>query len=404
MAATAAILIFSQENFMQFIDLAAQQARIRDRIDARIKAVLDHGKYIMGPEVAELEELFCAFTGARHCITCASGTDALLMPLMAWGIGPGDAVFVPPFTFFATVEEPALLGATPVFVDVDPVTFNMRPDLLEKAVEAVRTQDASLHPLPAAALEKKLTPRAVIPVDLFGQAAAYERILDIARREGLLVLEDAAQAFGGSRHGKKNCALGCHAAATSFFPAKPLGCYGDGGAVFTDDDDLAALLRSIRVHGKGGDKYDNVRLGLNGRLDTLQAAILLAKMEVFPAEIEARQQVAAWYARELRDMAGIVIPSVDRGNVSAWAQYCVLLPEGVRTRVMARMKEQGVPTNIYYPKPQHCLAVFANLGYAPEDMPAALHASRNIMALPFHPYLEEAQVRQVAAALREALA
>lgn len=389
---------------MQFIDLAAQQARIRASIDARIKAVLDHGKYIMGPEVAELEELFCAFTGARHCITCASGTDALLMPLMAWNIGQGDAVFVPPFTFFATVEEPALLGATPIFVDVDPVTFNMRPDLLEKAIEAVRTQDGSLYPLPKAALERKLTPRAVIPVDLFGQAAAYETIMDIARRHELLVLEDAAQAFGGSRHGKKNCALGCHAAATSFFPAKPLGCYGDGGAIFTDDDELAALLRSIRVHGKGGDKYDNVRLGLNGRLDTLQAAILLAKMEVFPAEIEARQQVAAWYAAQLRNIPGLVIPSVAEGNVSAWAQYCVMLPEDRRTQVMAAMKEKGIPTNIYYPKPQHCLAVFAHLGYAPEDMPTALHASRNIMALPFHPYLEEIQVRQVATALREALA
>lgn len=389
---------------MQFIDLAAQQARIRSNIDARIKAVLDHGKYIMGPEIAELEELFCAFTGSRHCITCASGTDALLMPLMAWNIGQGDAVFVPPFTFFATVEEPALLGATPIFVDIDPVTFNMRPDLLEKAIEAVRSQDSSLYPLPKAALERKLTPRAVIPVDLFGQAADYEKILDIAKRHELVVLEDAAQAFGGSRHGKRNCALGCHAAATSFFPAKPLGCYGDGGAIFTDDDELAALLRSIRVHGKGGDKYDNVRLGLNGRLDTLQAAILLAKMEVFPAEIEARQQVAAWYAEQLQNIPGLIIPSVAEGNVSAWAQYCVMLPDGVRSRVMGAMKEKGIPTNVYYPKPQHCLAVFASLGYAPEDMPAALHASQNIMALPFHPYLEEGQVQQVATALREALA
>lgn len=389
---------------MQFIDLAAQQAHIRSRLDARIKTVLDHGKYIMGPEVAELEELLCTFTGARHCVTCASGTDALLMPLMAWGISKGDAVFVPPFTFFATAEEPALLGATPIFVDVDPVTFNMRPDLLEKAIEAVRTQDSSLYPLPKAALEQKLTPRAVIPVDLFGQPAEYETLLAIARQHDLLVLEDAAQGFGGSRHGKKTCALGCHAAATSFFPAKPLGCYGDGGAVFTDDDELAALLRSIRVHGKGGDKYDNVRLGLNGRLDTIQAAILLTKMEIFPAEIDARQRVAGWYATQLRDIPGLVVPSVIEGNVSAWAQYCVMLPDGVRARVMAAMKEKGIPTNIYYPKPQHCLAVFAALGYAPEDMPTALHASQNIMALPFHPYLEEAQVRQVTSALREALA
>lgn len=389
---------------MQFIDLAAQQARIRSRIDARIKAVLDHGNYIMGPEVAELEARFCEFTGARHCVTCASGTDALLMPLMAWGIGPGDAVFVPPFTFFATAEEPALLGATPVFVDVDPETFNMRPDLLAKAIEAVRTGDASLHPLPKAARERRLRPRAVIPVDLFGQPAAYEALLPLAREQGLLVLEDAAQAFGATYQGEKTCALGCHAAATSFFPAKPLGCYGDGGAVFTDDDALADRLRSIRVHGKGDDKYDNVRLGLNGRLDTLQAAILLAKMDVFPDEIEARQHVASWYAAELGDIPGLTIPTVSAGNTSVWAQYCVLLPAGERARVMAALKEQGIPTNIYYPKPQHCLAVFAELGYAPDDMPVALRASERIMALPFHPYLEEAQVRQVAAALRGALA
>ena len=389
---------------MQFIDLAAQQARIRSQIDARIKAVLDHGKYIMGPEVAELEAGLCAFTGARHCITCASGTDALLMPLMAWGIGEGDAVFVPPFTFFATAEEPALLGATPIFVDIDPQTFNMRPDLLARAVEAVRHQDAAIYPLPEAARTRKLTPKAVIPVDLFGQALPYAELLQVARAHDLLVLEDAAQSFGGTHHGRHHCALGCHAAATSFFPAKPLGCYGDGGAVFTDDDDLAALLRSIRVHGKGSDKYDNVRLGLNGRLDTLQAAILLAKLEIFPEELTARQQVAECYARHLAGIKGLTPPHVADGNRSAWAQYCVLLPDGSRPAVMECLKAQGIPTNIYYPKPQHCLAVFSQLGYAAEDMPAALQASRNILALPFHPYLPEEDVCKVASALREALA
>ena len=389
---------------MQFIDLAAQQARIRSRIDARIAAVLDHGKYIMGPEVAELEAALCAFTGARHCITCASGTDALLMPLMAWGIGEGDAVFVPPFTFFATAEEPALLGATPIFVDIDPQTFNMRPNLLARAVEAVLRQDADIYPLPEAARTRKLTPRAVIPVDLFGQAPPYAELLEVARAHDLLVLEDAAQSFGGTHHGQRHCAQGCHAAATSFFPAKPLGCYGDGGAVFTDDDDLAALLRSIWVHGKGSDKYDNVRLGLNGRLDTLQAAILLAKLEIFPEELTARQQVAECYARHLSGIKGLTPPHVADGNRSAWAQYCVLLPEGSRPAVMDHLKAQGIPTNIYYPKPQHCLAVFSRLGYAAEDMPAALQASRNILALPFHPYLPEEDVCKVAAALREALA
>lgn len=389
---------------MQFIDLAAQQARIRSRIDARIKAVLDHGKYIMGPEVAELEAALCAFTGARHCITCASGTDALLMPLMAWGIGKGDAVFVPPFTFFSTAEEPAFLGATPIFVDIDPQTFNMRPDLLARAVEAVLRQDADLYPLPDTARTQKLTPRAIIPVDLFGQAPPYAELLEVAHAHDLLVLEDAAQSFGGTHHGRRHGALGCHAAATSFFPAKPLGCYGDGGAVFTDDDDLAALLRSIRVHGKGSDKYDNVRIGLNGRLDTLQAAILLTKLEIFPEELEARQKVAECYTRQLSGIKGLTPPHVADGNCSAWAQFCVLLPEGSRPAVMEHLKAQDIPTNIYYPKPQHCLAVFARLGYAPDDMPAALRASRNILALPFHPYLTEEEISAVASALREALA
>lgn len=389
---------------MQFIDLAKQQTRIRPVIDARIKAVLDHGNYIMGPEVNELEELFCSFTGAKHCITCSSGTDALLMPLMAWGIKEGDAVFVPSFTFFATAEEPALLGATPIFVDVDPATFNMRPELLEKAIEAVQKGEPSIYPLPKVACERKLTPRAVIPVDLFGQAADYEAILAIAKTHGLKVLEDAAQAFGGSRNGKKNCALDCHAAATSFFPAKPLGCYGDGGAVFTDDDDLAELLKSIRVHGKGEDKYDNVRLGLNGRIDTLQAAILLAKMDIFPQEIEFRQQIASWYAHHLATVKDIVTPKVASGCVSAWAQYCIMLPEGKRQSVAAHLKQNGIPTNVYYPKPQHCLAAFAGLGYAPQDMPTAQHAAANILALPFHPYLEETAVQQIAAALQEAMA
>lgn len=389
---------------MQFIDLATQQTRIRARLDARIKAVLDHGTYIMGPEIRELEEALCAFTGAKHCITCASGTDALLMPLMAWGIGAGDAVFMPPFTFFATAEEPAFLGATPIFVDIDPDTFNMRPDLLARAIKAVEARDSSIYPLPEAALTRPLRPRAVIPVDLFGQPADYETLLPLAAQHGLLMLEDAAQAFGATRHGVRTCALGCHASTTSFFPAKPLGCYGDGGAIFTEDDALAETLRSIRIHGKGADKYDNVRLGLNGRMDTLQAAILLAKMEIFSEELQARQAVAGWYAAALGKMEGVVPPHVQKGNMSAWAQYCVLLPEDKRDIVARRMKERGIPTNIYYPKPQHVLAVFAPLRYQPEDMPAALHASRRILALPFHPYLSEAEVHKVAAALQEALA
>lgn len=388
---------------MQFIDIAAQQLTIRPRIEARIKAVLDHGTYIMGPEIHELEDALCAFTGARHCITCASGTDALLMPLMAWGVGAQDAVFMPPFTFFATAEAPALLGAIPVFVDIDPNTLNMRPDLLTKAIEAVIAQDNSLYPLPEAALQKRLRPRAVIPVDIFGQAANYEAILPIAAQHGLMVLEDAAQAFGATRHGIKTCALACHASATSFFPAKPLGCYGDGGAVFTDDAALAQTLRSIRIHGKGTDIYDNVRLGINGRLDTLQAAILLAKLEIFPAEFTARQTVAGWYATALGSVEGLILPHIESVCVSAWAQYCIVLPTGKRDAVASHLKTQGIPTQIYYPKPQHTLGVFAHLRYRPEDMPAALYASQRILALPFHPYLSKADVERVACALKECL-
>ena len=388
---------------MQFIDLAKQQARIHDRLYARIEAVLSHGNYIMGPEITELETCLCDFTGASNCIACASGTDALLLALLAWGVGPGDAIFVPPFTFFATAEVPALLGATPVFVDVDPVTFNMCPSLLQKAIDAIQQQDASIYPLPRDALERPLKPRVVVPVDLFGQAADYSSLLPIARRHGLLVLEDAAQAFGGQYNSQRTCALGCDAAVTSFFPAKPLGCYGDGGAVFTDDVGLADLIRSLRVHGKGKDKYDNIRLGINGRLDTLQAAILLAKMEIFPNEIAMRQQVAAWYEKHLQDIKGLTLPTLARGVYSVWAQYCITLPENKRDSTVELLRQRGIPTNIYYPKPQHCLAVFRDLGYAPEDMPAALHASRAILALPFHPYLDEDSVHTVATALRGAL-
>ena len=375
---------------MHFIDLAKQQVRIKDKIEARIAAVLHHGHYIMGPEVAELEERLCAFTGAKYCTSCASGSDALFMTLLAWGVGAGDAVFVPAFTFFATAEIPALLGAAPVFVDIDPHTFNMRPESLEEAIGAVKKSG-------------RLRPRVVVPVDLFGQPADYDRLLPIASQHGLLILEDAAQSFGGMHHGKRTCALGCHAAATSFFPAKPLGCYGDGGAIFTDDDELNACLRSIRVHGKGCDKYDNVRLGINGRLDTLQAAILLAKLDIFADELRARSKVATWYAESMVGMQGLVWPVLQSGNTSAWAQYCVLLPKGKRDAVVAHLKNAGIPTNIYYPTPLHMLQVFAHLGHSPKDFPEALEASRHILALPCHPYLDRASVERVARELSAAL-
>lgn len=388
---------------MQFIDLEKQQQGLRENIERRIKAVLDHGKYIMGPEVGELEKKLCAVTGAKHCVSCASGTDALFMVLMAWGIRPGDAVFVPDFTFFATAEVVGLLGATPILVDIEPDTFNMCPKALEKAIHAVKAQDPQIYPIPAEARLQPLTPRAIIGVDLFGQAADYRAILRIASEHDLLVMEDAAQSLGGSSHGKKNCNLGCHASATSFFPAKPLGCYGDGGAIFTEDDELAAILRSLRVHGKGSDKYDNVRIGINGRIDTIQAAILLAKLEVFEQEIADRQAVTAWYGNGLHNVSGVRTPLVLPECESAWAQYSILLAGGLRDRVAAHLAQNGIPTNIYYPKPMHRLDVFKRLGYAENDFPVASAISRNILALPFYPYMVEDDVELVCGKIREAL-
>ena len=389
---------------MQFIDLQAQYKRIEHDIRQKIDAVLAHGQFIMGPEVKELEHQLANFCGAKHCITCASGTDALVMPLMAWNIGPDDAVFVPPFSFFATGEAPAMFGATPVMVDIDPATFTIDPAALAKAVEAVQKQDNAIYPLPKAALKRPLRPRVVIPVDLFGQPANYDAIFAVAQEHGLLVLEDAAQGFGGEYKGKKTCGLGCHVSATSFFPAKPLGCFGDGGALFTDDDTLADILRSIRVHGKGADKYDNVRIGMNGRLDTMQAAILLPKLAIFPDEIATRQQVAAWYGQKLAHVAGITLPTVHPTCLSVWAQYTVRVANGKREALAAGLKAKGIPANVYYPTPMHMLAAFAPLGYAPEDMPCALAASRCVLSLPFHPYMQEADVAKVASALAEVLA
>lgn len=386
---------------MEFIDLKTQYRRLEPAIRARIDTVLAHGHFIMGPEVAELESALAAATGARHAITCASGTDALLMPLLAWGIGPGDAVFTTPFTFFATAEVIALVGATPVFVDVDPVTFNISPEGLERAILAVKRRDPSIHPLPRRAVAEGLTPRAVIPVDLFGIAAEYDELLPIAREHGLLVMEDAAQAFGGRYRGTPLCGLPCHAATTSFFPAKPLGCYGDGGAIFTDDDALAATLRSLRVHGKGSDKYENVRVGINGRMDTLQAAIMLPKLEILPEEIAARQRVAAGYGERLAGIPGVTPPTVPAHCLSAWAQYSILCDN--RDALAAHLKAGGVPTAIYYPKPLHVQSVFAHLGHAADDMPVSASLSRRILSLPMHPYLEESdqdRICQLIAAYR----
>jgi UDP-2-acetamido-2-deoxy-ribo-hexuluronate aminotransferase len=379
---------------MDFIDLAAQQRRISEKLNANIARVLAHGQYINGPEVRELEAALAAYVDVKHAVGCASGTDALLMALMALEIGPGDAVFTTPFTFVATAEVIGLLGATPVFVDIDPATFNIDPAKLEQAIEAVEKGDQALHPLPGAVCVR-LRPRAVIPVDLFGLPADYDAIEAVAARRVIAVIEDAAQSFGGEYKGKKACSFGM-IACTSFFPAKPLGCYGDGGMCFTQDDRLAELLRSIRVHGQGSDKYENIRIGINGRLDTLQAAILLAKFEIFPEEMDLRREVARRYNEGL---AGFVtMQEIPEGCRSAWAQYSILARDSdERSSLMAKLKEAGIPTAIYYPKPLHCQTAFAGLGYKEEDFPVSEDCARRIFNLPMHPYLAAGDQRRIAA-------
>jgi len=370
---------------MDFIDLKTQQQAIMPSLQERIQRVLDHGQYIMGPEIHELEARLASYVGVKHAVSCSSGTDALLMPLMAYGVGPGDAIFTTPFTFIATAEVVELLGATTVFVDIDARTFNIAPHLLAAAIA-----DLGKNPRTAS-----LRPRGVIPVDLFGQPADYDRINAIAAQHGLFVLEDAAQSFGGTYKGKRAGAL-AEVAATSFFPAKPLGGYGDGGAVFTDNDHLAEILRSIRVHGQGTDRYDNVRLGINGRLDTLQAAILLAKLEVFPREVAARQEVARRYSQALESL--VEVPYVAPDCTSVWAQYSVL--SDARALLLERLKQAGIPAAIYYPKPIHLQAAFAHLGYQPGDFPVSERAAARIFSLPMHPYLTQDDQDRIVAALK----
>jgi UDP-2-acetamido-2-deoxy-ribo-hexuluronate aminotransferase len=379
---------------MQFIDLAAQQERIRERIEANIAAVLDHGKYIMGPEIQRLEEKLAQYVGVKRAIACASGTDALLLALMAYEIGPGDAIFTTPFTFIATGEVISLLGATPVFVDIDPQTFNMDPSKLEPAIQAILDNAASDPAIPRSGIA--LVPKGIIAVDLFGLPADYDNLNAIAGQHGLFVLEDAAQSFGAEYKGKKACNLteiGC----TSFFPAKPLGCYGDGGMCFTDNENLYETVQSLRVHGKGTHKYDNVRIGMNGRMDTLQAAVLLAKFDIFPEEIELRQQVARQYTRLLNQQAVVQAPMVPAEMKSAWAQYSVLAKdETQRTQLQSTLKEAGIPTAIYYPKPLHLQTAFKSLGYKEGDFPISEDFSSRIFSLPMHPYLSNSDQEIIA--------
>lgn len=353
-----------------FIDLRAQRRRLGKRIDDAILRVVNHGAYIMGPEVQALETKLAEFCGAKHCIGCANGTDALALVLMAWGIKPGDAVYVPAFTFVSTAEVVAWLGATPVFVDVLEDTFNMDPGSLEAAIDA--------------AVGMNLTPKAVIPVDLFGQPADYRRLLPIAERHGLKVLADAAQAFGATLDGQRTGTFG-DATATSFFPAKPLGCYGDGGAVFTDDDALAQDLDSLRIHGKGSDKYDNVRIGMNGRLDTIQAGILIEKLEIFPDEIVARQRAADYYASKLGSRH--LPPVLMDGATSVWAQYTIQL-EG-RAAVQAACRAGGIPTAIHYPIPLSRQTGYQRYPTAPGGTPVSEALADRVLSLPMHAYLEQ---------------
>ncbi len=369
---------------IDFIDLKAQQQAILPSLWERLDRVLAHGQYIMGPEVQELEERLAAYVGVKHAISCSSGTDALLMPLMAYGVGPGDAVFTTPFTFIATAEVIQLLGATPVFVDIDPRTFNIDPEALAETIIGLRKDPHT----------SSLRPKGIIPVDLFGQPADYDRINAIAQKHGLFVLEDAAQAFGATYKGRRAGSL-AKVAATSFFPAKPLGCYGDGGAIFTDDDRLAEMLRSIRIHGQGSHRYDNVRLGLNGRFDTLQAAILLAKLEVFDQEILARQEVARRYSEALQGL--VAVPYIAPTCTSVWAQYSVLSDR--RTMLQGKLREAGIPTAIYYPIPLHLQGAFAHLGYKSGDFPISEGAAARIFSLPMHPYLAPPQQERIIASL-----
>jgi len=369
---------------IDFIDLGAQRRRIGPRLEEAVLRVVRHGKYILGPEVAEVERRLAAFCGARHCVTCASGTDALVLALMAKNIGPGDGVFVPAFTFVATAEAVAWLGATPIFVDVEPDGFAMAPASLEAAIA-----DCS---------RLGLTARAVIPVDLFGQPADYGRLLPLAARHGLFVLADAAQSFGAARDGRRVGTIG-DATATSFFPAKPLGCYGDGGAVFTDDAGMAALLGSLRAHGQGGHRYEHVRIGMNGRFDTLQAAILIEKLAVFGDEIVARQRVADRYGAGLAGVVGV--PGTAAGSSSVWAQYTILV-DG-RDRVVAALSAAGVPTAVHYPIPLPGQIGYQRYPSAPGGTPVSESLSKRVLSLPMHPYLEPAVQDRIIDAVRRAV-
>ncbi len=378
---------------MEFRDLKKQYQVLKEQIDEKVQSVCAGAHYISGPEVAELEKQLAEYVGVKHCITCANGTDALTLALRTWGIGKGDAVFVPDFTFFSSGECPASVGATCVFVDVDEHTYNLDPVKLEDAILKVKN-------------EGKYTPKVVVAVDLFGLPADYNAIKPICEKYGLLLLEDGAQGFGGEINGKKACSFG-DISTTSFFPAKPLGCYGDGGAVFTDNDEWAVLIKSYAVHGKAGDdKYNNIRLGYNSRLDTVQAAILQVKLKAFKDyEVKDINRVADYYTEELK-LAGLdsklVLPQIKQGFKSSWAQYTIQLPFDVnRSDLQAKLKAQNIPSMIYYIKPMHLQGAFEGTDSAIANCPVTERLAKNVLSLPMHPYMEAKDISYVVEAIKK---
>lgn len=366
---------------MEFIDLKAQYEYLKEKIDGNIKKALNNAHHIMGPEVKELEEKLAKYVGRKYCVTCGNGTDALTIAMKVLDVKSGDAVFVPTFTFYATSEVVSLEGATPIFVDIDERTFNIDVKKLEKAIKQVIE-------------EGKLNPKAIIPVDLFGQVANFPEILEIAKKYNLKVVEDAAQGFGGEINGKKACSFG-DISATSFFPAKPLGCYGDGGAIFTDDEEMYKIMLSIRVHGKGSFKYENVRVGVNSRLDTIQAAILLPKLEAFEKyELEARNKFAKMYTERLENV--VKTPLVPEGYVSSWAQYTLILNSNdERDMLQEKLENAGIPTMVYYPIPLHKQPVYEGYEYNLEDLKVSERICECVLSIPMHPYLTEEIINKV---------
>lgn len=366
---------------MEFIDLQAQYQALKKDIDYNIQKVLNTSHYMMGDFVKELEKELAEYVGVKHCITCANGTDALQLALMVWNIGKGDAVFVPDFTFFSTAEVVSALGATPIFVDINEETYNLNAEELRKAIQKVLTID-------------ELKPKAVIPVDLFGQPADYDHIAEVTKEYGLYLLEDGAQGFGGSFKGKKACSFG-DISTTSFFPAKPLGCYGDGGAIFTDNDEYFEILQSLRIHGKGSFKYDNVRIGMNSRLDEIQAGILMPKLKAFKEyELDNRNVLAKRYNEKLKNL--VITPNVPDEYISSWAQYTVLLQsKDERKYIQNHLKEKGIPTMIYYPKPLHQQTVYQHYDFNPESLSVSEKLCKICLSLPMHPYMTEATQEEI---------